>query len=126
VEQFEAGPYAADHFAFGIRTRVPELDTMGYAAFRAGEYVYVKKSGGDAFRLITCTSKNIAADSREDLICTARMNFLGDRFPQTPDGKAGYTIEFGIPGIEIDKVEDFGATVSKAIAGFLEASHAGQ
>jgi hypothetical protein len=122
VEQFEAGPYEADHFAFGTRTRVPKLDTTGYAAFRAREYIYVRRSEDDVFRLITCTSKKIAADSLEDLVCTTRMNFVGDRVPQPPDGKSGYTIEFGIPGTEIDKVEDFGATVTKAITGFLEAS----
>jgi hypothetical protein len=126
VEQFEAGPYEADHFAFGTRRRIPELDTTAYAAFRAGDYIYVKKSGGDAFRLITCTSKNFTANSLEDLDCAARTSLLGDSFPKTPDGKSGYTIEFGLPGTEIDNVAGIGESVTKAVSGFLEASPADQ
>jgi hypothetical protein len=126
VEQFEAGPYEADHFAFGIRSRVHELDTRGYAAFRAGDYIYVKKSESDTFRLITCTSKNFSANSLEDLDCAARMSLLGDKFPQTPDSKSGYTIEFELPGAELDNVSHVGASVTKAVSGFLEASPAGQ
>jgi hypothetical protein len=54
------------------------------------------------------------------------MSLLGDKFPQTPDSKSGYTIEFELPGAELDNVADVGASVTKAVSGFLEASPAGQ
>jgi hypothetical protein len=124
VEQFAGGPYEADHFAFGTRSRISELDTTEYAAFRAGAYIFIKRKGDDAFRLIICTSQKLAAASLEDLECFARTNFVQDGFPQTPEDKAEYTIEFGFPGTEIDSVMEVGAVVSNAISGFVETATA--
>ena len=126
VEQFEAGPYERDRLVFGTRTRIPKLDTSAYAAFRAAEYIYVKRTEGDSFRLITCTAKNYTADSVDDLDCAARMYLHGERIPQTTNGNSEYTIEFSLPGANIDDVADVGAAITKSILGFLEAGPSGQ